>query len=232
MIIAVMQPYFLPYIGYFQLIKAVDLFIVCDNLQYVKQGWINRNRMLMNGHGRLFTLPLQKASSFADISGRSLAQSFSRDDLLRLFRVAYRKAPFFNETYPLLEAIIRDREQNLFHFVHGSLVTMCAHLGITTEIRMLSTVPIDHSLRRHEKLFALCDAVGADAYINAIGGTGYFSHADFAGRGIKLMYLKSRPLNYKQFADLFIPWLSIADVLMFNPQEAVRQAVSSNYDLV
>ena len=230
--VAVMQPYFLPYIGYFQLIGAVDQFILCDSLQYSRGGWINRNRMLMNGRARMFTLPLRKASGFSEISGRMIADGFDRDKLLHLFRVAYHRAPFFPGTDALLESILRNPEQNLFRFVHASIAAVCSHLGIATHLRMLSDIPIGHGLKRLERLFAVCDAVGADAYVNAIGGMSYFSQEAFAERGIRLSFLKPEPVAYEQSGGAFVPWLSIVDLLMFKGPEEVRELVSTGYDLV
>ena len=99
--LAIMQPYFLPYIGYFQLIAAADLFIIYDNIKYTKKGWINRNRMLLNGTDKLFSLPLKKDSDFLDIVGREISQDFNPDKLLNQFKGAYIGAPYFVEVYPL-----------------------------------------------------------------------------------------------------------------------------------
>src|SRR6186713_976477 len=133
--LAVMQPYFFPYIGYFQLIAAVDLFVVYDNIKYTKKGWINRNRLLQNGKDVMFSLPLQSDSDSLDVRERTLAPDFSRSKLLAQFQGAYRKAPYFAQTYPLVEQIVRHEDDNLFGFLHHSIVRTCAHLGIATEIR-------------------------------------------------------------------------------------------------
>lgn len=230
--VAVMQPYFLPYIGYFQLIGSVDMFVLCDNLQYAKRGWINRNRMLVNGTGRLFTLPLQRGSSFAAISGRTLAAGFDPAGLFHKFNVAYRRAPFYPETHELLETVLNSDERNLFGYVQQSIISLCAHLGIKTEFRVLSELPIDHAMNRNNKLFAICEAVGAKTYINTIGGMGYFPEEEFLRRGISLRFLKPGPVAYEQFGGEFVPWLSIVDCLMFNPHDEVRKLVSSHYDLI
>lgn len=230
--VAVMQPYFLPYIGYFQLIASVDMFVVCDNLQYAKQGWINRNRMLVNGTARLFSLPLQRGSSFAAISGRTLAAGFKPTELLERFHAAYRLAPFYPASRGLLATALDNDERNLFVYVQQSINFLCAHLGIRTEFRLLSELPIDHSLKRNSKLFSICEAVGAKTYVNAIGGMGYFSEEEFRHRGMALRFLKPRPMVYEQFGNAFVPWLSIVDCLMFNHQEEVRNMATAHYDLI
>ena len=96
--LAIMQPYFLPYIGYFQLIAAVDQFIVYDNIKYTKKGWINRNRLLQNGTDTVFSIPLSKDSDALDIRERQIAADFRRDKLLKQIAEAYRKAPYFGQT--------------------------------------------------------------------------------------------------------------------------------------
>ena len=112
--LAIMQPYFLPYIGYFQLIAAVDTFIIYDNVKYTKKGWINRNRLLLNGRDAMFSLPLKKDSDYFDIDKRELANEFNPNKLLNQIIGAYRHAPQFKETLPLIEKIIQIPEKNLF----------------------------------------------------------------------------------------------------------------------
>ncbi len=227
-----MQPYFLPYIGYFQLISSVDLFVVYDNIKYTKKGWINRNRMLQNGKDVMFSLPLKSDSDYLDVWERELAADFSRDKLLNQFKGAYRRAPYFAQAFPLIEQIVRHDEPNLFKFIHNSIVRTCEHLGITTEIRISSDIAIDHNLKNQEKVLALCEAVGASTYVNAIGGMELYSRAEFRTLDIELKFIESKPFKYAQFDNEFVPWLSIIDVLMFNPLDAIRECINSNYELI
>jgi hypothetical protein len=229
---AIMQPYFLPYIGYFQLIAAVDLFIVYDNAQYTKKGWINRNRVLRDGQAVLFSLPLKSDSDFLDICDRELSVSFVRDKLLNQLTSTYRRAPYFAQTVPLLERILRYADSNLFRFLEHSIIETCAHLDISTEIRRSSTVAIDHRLKGQDKVLALCEAVGASTYINAIGGTELYSRDVFQARDIELKFIRPMPFQYAQFGAGFVPWLSILDVLMFNSIDEARKAVRTNHELV
>lgn len=227
-----MQPYFLPYIGYFQLIAAVDLFVIYDNVKYTKKGWINRNRMLLNGSDVTFSLPLKKDSDSLHVVQRELAADFDRDKLLNKFYGAYVRAPYFSQTYPLLEKIVSCEDNNLFRYIHNSLINICAHLGIGTEIRISSEIDIDHGLKGQDKVIALCQTLGADTYINAIGGTELYVPEDFAAHGLKLNFIRSKPLVYPQFGAPFVPWLTIVDVMMFNPIDLVREHIRSHYDLV
>jgi len=230
--LAIMQPYFLPYIGYYQLISAVDVFVVYDNIKYTKKGWINRNRLLRNGADAVFSLPLKKGSDSLDVVQRELAADFDRGGLLNQFKGAYGRAPYFAQTFPLLERIVCFDDNNLFRYIRHSLVQMCAHLGIDTEIRISSDIDIDHSLKNQDKVLALCQAIGANVYINAIGGIDLYSQEEFKARDIELKFIKSSVFVYPQFGAAFVPWLSIIDVLMFNELGSVTGRLASNYELI
>ena len=227
-----MQPYFLPYIGYFQLIAAVDLFVIYDHIKYTKKGWINRNRYLLNGSEAMFSLPLRKGSDALDIVERELAADFDRGKLLGQFAGAYRRAPHFDQTFALMERIVRHPDDNLFGYIHHALTTVCAHLAVQTEIRVSSTLSFDNDLKGQDKVLAICEATGTRRYINSIGGTELYAKPDFAARGVELQFLKPRSFEYPQFGQPFVPWLSMVDVLMFNPVGAVRTCLDRNYDLV
>lgn len=227
-----MQPYFMPYIGYFQLIAAVDQFIVYDNIKFTKKGWINRNRMLLNGKDAMFSLPLKNDSDSLDVCERELAAEFNREKLLNQLKGAYRRAPYFEQTFPLLELIVRHEEKNLFAYLHHSLIKTCEHLDIKTQITVSSTVAIDHGLKNQDKVLALCKAVGAKTYMNAIGGMELYTKEAFQEKGLELKFIKSRPFEYAQLGETFVPWLSIIDVMMFNPPEAIKDCVNTNYDLI
>lgn len=227
-----MQPYFFPYIGYFQLIGAVDLFIVYDNIKYTKKGWINRNRMLQSGKDVMFSLPLRSDSDSLDVRERALASDFNRDKFLNQLRGAYSRAPEFAAVFPLVDRAVRHQDTNLFAYLHHALIRTCENLELTTPIRISSTVDIDHGLKNQDKVIALAKAVGATTYVNAIGGLDLYERETFQAQGLELQFIRSTPFEYRQFGDPFVPWLSIIDVLMFNPLEAVRECISRNYELI
>lgn len=227
-----MQPYFLPYLGYFQLIASVDAFIVYDNIKYVKGGWINRNRLYRDGEAKVFTVPLKAASDALDVRERELAPDFRRDKLLNQFQGAYRNAPEFARVFPLLERIVSFPEGNLFGYLNHSIASVCEFLRIDTPILISSSLDIDHSRKSQDKVIALCKAVGAHTYINAIGGVDLYSREDFEREGLKLQFIRMKPLNYVQFAGEFVPLLSIVDVLMFNALDKVRDWVSDHHELI
>lgn len=230
--LGIMQPYFLPYIGYFQLIASVDQFIMYDNIKYTKKGWINRNRMLVSNADAMFSLPLKKGSDSLNVVDRELMEDFDRNKLLNQFKGAYGRAPQFELTYPVLEQIVLYEEVNLFHYIHHSIVRLCMHLDINTEIRISSKICIDHDLKGQDKVLALCKDAGANTYINTIGGVELYDKTDFGIQGIDLQFIKARPFEYAQFGATFVPWLSIVDVLMFNPLNTVRACIYENYELI
>jgi hypothetical protein len=229
---AIMQPYFLPYIGYFQLIAEADVFVVYDNIKYTKKGWINRNRMLLNGTDVTFSLPLKNDSDSLDVVERELAADFNLDRLLNQLKGAYAQAPYFSQTFPLIERIVRYEERNLFRYIHHAIVSVCRHLGVTTEIRVASEIAIDHELKGQDKVIALCEALGADCYVNPIGGLKLYSKEDFRAHGIDLQFIQSKPFEYSQFDHAFVPWLSIVDVMMFNPVQAITAGALREFDLI
>jgi WbqC-like protein family len=230
--LAIMQPYFFPYVGYFQLIGAVDLFVVYDNIKYTKKGWINRNRLLQSGKDVMFSLPLKSGSDSLDVRDREIAPGFDRDSLLRQFAGAYRKAPHFAQTYELIERCVRYETANLFEFLHHSLVQTCRHLSIGTRVVASSDIAMDHELKSQDRVLATCLAVGATSYVNSIGGWDLYAGEAFRARGVELRFLQSKPFEYPQFDNTFVPWLSIVDVMMFNSREAVAHCLSHGFDLI
>lgn len=230
--IGIMQPYFFPYIGYFQLIQAVDQFIVYDNIKYTKKGWINRNRYLQNGADVLFSIPIKKDSDFLDVKDREVSADFKKDKLLNQIREAYRRSPYFEQAFSLVEKVVCGKEKNLFSYIHNSIMETCEYMGIDTEIVVSSHLQIDHSLQGSDKVIALCKCSKADVYINPIGGKELYSKDVFSAYGIELKFLKTRPLEYKQFNHEFVPWLSIIDIMMFNSKEKISESILNNYDLI
>lgn len=230
--VGIMQPYFLPYIGYFQLIAAVDLFIVYDNIKYTKKGWINRNRMLLNGADTNFSLPLKKDSDYLNVVNRELSSNFSRQKLLNQMSGAYIKAPQFNAVWPIIEKIVMYEDNNLFRYTYHSILEICKYLDISTKICPSSEVQIDHSLKSQDKVIGLCKSVNGDVYINPIGGIELYSKDIFKENALQLNFLRSKNIEYPQFGNDFLPGLSIIDVLMFNPKELISSDLLQACDLV
>jgi hypothetical protein len=228
-----MQPYFMPYIGYFQLINSVDKFVIYDNIQYTKKGWINRNRILANGKDQLITLPIKKDSDYLNVVERELSESWDKDKskMLNVIKASYNKAPYFQETFELISKCLNNPEANLFRFIYDSIVLINDHLEIKTPIVISSTIDADHTLKSQDKVLSLCKEQNADIYINSIGGVELYDKETFKQNNIKLNFIKSNPIQYKQFNNEFVSWLSIIDVLMFNSKEQIKEYLN-NYTLV
>jgi len=231
--VAIMQPYLFPYIGYFQLMNAVDEFIIYDNIQFTKKGWINRNRILVNGVDAYITLPLKKDSDYLNIKDRFLSDEWPNERKKTLNRIteSYRKAPQFNFVYPIIESILMYEERNLFSFIFNSIKEINQYLDIKTPLIISSSIPINHDLKAENKVIELCKARKATTYINPIGGVELYSKEDFKNEGLELQFLKANNITYPQFKNDFVPFLSIIDVMMFNPKEAVTEYITSAYSM-
>ena len=219
MTLGIMQPYFFPYIGYWQLMGAVDLYVLCDNFQYTRKGWIRRNRILLDGTDRLISLPLRKGSYYVDISDKYLSEDSAQDmeTLLNQIQAAYAKAPQFDAVFPFLRECLCCEEDNLFRFLLHTIRKVEEYLGIDTEIIPSSGIQMDHSLKKQDRVIEMCRVMGASTYINSIGGAELYDKQEFQRNGVELKFLKrDDDIEYRQFGDHFLPDLSIIDVMMFN----------------
>lgn len=216
--IAIMQPYFLAHLEYYQLINAVDKFVIYDNIEFSKKAWFNRNRILLNGKDKLFTIPLKSDSDFLNVNERYLADSHNKEKnkITQWIKSTYKKAPFYEENIQLIEGVFYKDNRNLFEFIYFSVNNICDLLKIKTEIIKSSKLKIDHSLKSEDKVLAICDFLNANIYINAIGGKKLYRKEKFRQNSIDLKFIRSKRIEYKQFENTFIPFLSIIDVLMFN----------------
>lgn len=229
--LGIMQPYFLPYIGYWQLLNAVDRYVIYDNIKYTT-GWINRNRLLLNGKDDMFSIPIKKDSDYLDIVERRVSESFDKPKLLRRVSNSYNKAPYFSDAFPVIEKIIEFTSDNLFIYILESIKEICNYLLIDhSKLIISSTISIDHTLKAEHKVLALCKELNADEYINAIGGMSLYDKNTFSDQNINLKFLRAFPSEYKQFNHEFVPFLSILDVMMFNPVERIRQMLAE-YELL
>ena len=231
--LAIMQPYIFPYIGYFQLINSVDEFIIYDNIQFTKKGWINRNRILANGKDQLITIPLKKDSDYLDIVERELSESWEKDKnkILNVIKSSYSKAPYFQEASNIIIECLNNPERNLFKFIYDSIVLINEYLEIKTPIVISSSINANHALKSQDKVLSLCKAQKADVYINSIGGVKLYNKEIFRNNEIELNFIKSNPIEYKQFKNEFVPWLSIIDVLMFNSKDTIKNYLNE-YTLI
>lgn len=216
-----MQPYLFPYLGYYQLIKAVDTFVIYDDVNFIKQGWINRNRILLNGTDFMFNIILKGASSFKKIN--EIEVVCNNHKLIATIEQAYRKAPYFNEVYPLLTNILLFKETNLAKYLTNALQATIAYLGINVSILVSSEIEKNKLMKGEDKVIDICKQLMATNYINTLGGQALYSKEKFADYDLILNFIKPKPVVYPQFKNKFVQWLSIIDVMMFNSPETISE---------
>ncbi|MCW1147857.1 WbqC family protein [Flavobacterium sp. TH16-21] len=225
--VSIMQPYFFPYIGYFQLIANSDVFVIYDDVNFIKKGWINRNTILVNNTPYLFSIPLQNVSQNKLINEIFISDLDKwKTDLLKTISLSYKKAPFYQDVYPLIEKIISFDELNLALYIQNSLQNLCEYLNLNTKLVMSSEIVKNNDLRGENKIIDICIQLGANQYINAIGGIELYIQDNFQVKNIDLKFIKSENIIYKQFKNEFKPWLSIIDVIMFNSLEDTRMLLN------
>ena len=229
MTLGIMQPYFMPYIGYWQLMAAVDTYVVYDDVNYIKGGWVSRNNILLNGQKHMFTITLNGASPnklFNEITIKDDFKKFSR-----LIESAYRKAPYYAEVSALLNKIYNYEDKSLGAFMMNSFQVVLDYLEIDTKLILSSTIEKDNSLRGKDKVKHICHLLGANTYYNAIGGQELYDKNDFKADGIDLYFVQTNLTPYAQLGNEFVLGLSMIDVLMFNSPTEVKQLLT-NYKLV
>ncbi|MBL0049437.1 MAG: WbqC family protein [Bacteroidetes bacterium] len=230
--LAVMQPYLFPYIGYFQLIGAVDKFVVYDDVNFIKKGWINRNNILINNQANLFSIPLKEASQNKLINEIYISEDEKwRSTFLKTIAQAYKKAPYFEPVYALIEEIITAEVSKISDLIVASLSRLNTYMGITTILVESAVIYEAAHLKGQERILEICKKEKAAQYINPIGGQELYSKDLFKENGIALNFIKTQPIQYAQFGKEFIPWLSIIDVLMFNNKEQIK-VMLNQYELI
>lgn len=230
MILAGNQPYFLPYLAWWQLIKASDLFLISDDYNFIRSGWICRNRILVDGKPLFFRIEVKKRSSYKLIKNMEILP-IKVGKKLKTLEFAYHKAPYFDNGIALAERILRYPETNLADFLENSIKEVCAFLNITTPLKRSSELVGNALYKREERIYDACRRMGADTYINAIGGMKLYDTAEFRKHGITLKFLKSGLPEYKQFREPFVERLSILDAIMFNSHEALQKMLD-DYTLI
>jgi len=233
--IAIMQPYMFPYIGYWQLMNEVDLFVIYDDVNFIKRGWINRNNILENGEASLFSMPLSGASQNKKINEipffelRKWSHKF-----LNQLKKSYAKAPYFKEIEELLQEIFNENYTESISIVdlfikHVELIAQ--YLEIDIQLSTSSKAFNNSMLKGQSRIIDICSLVSAQKYINPIGGKELYTTEAFEEENIELSFMQSKPFEYKQFDNEFVPWLSILDVLMFNSKEEVKHQLNQ-FELV
>jgi len=203
--IAIMQPYLFPYIGYWQLINAVDEFVLLDDVNYIMRGYINRNSILIHEKPFLFSIPIHNA---------------------------YKKAAQFEKVMPLIQEIVNNPEEDLTEYIYYQIFKINEYLHINTVLKKSSQIKKNNQLKAQDRIIDICKIEKADIYINPQGGRKLYNSENFKQQNIQLYFLDSRrdEIKYNQLSKEFVPSLSIIDVLMNASGEEIKKLLEK-YDL-
>jgi len=227
---AIMQPYLLPYLGYYQLVNAVDIFVFYDDVHFITKGYINRNAILVNGNSFTFTVPLSKASQNVLIKDVAVHQKDYAKwwaKFKKTLTQSYISAPFFDDTMCLMENIFQDPSNSIAVLAEKSIRTISDYLDFSTVFKKSSEVSYDRNAAGEKKIMELCAIFGADTYINPIGGKELYTSTSFKKKDMELLFLKSRNVTYPQKTEKFTPSLSIIDVLMHNNKAEILELIEA-----
>ncbi|MEX0609593.1 MAG: WbqC family protein [Balneolaceae bacterium] len=231
--IAVMQPYFFPYIGYFQLIEAVDEFVFYDDVNYIKSGWINRNKILINGQGKLITIPCSNASQnklILEVKHNLNEREIGK--LLKKIKYTYSKAPYFEAVYGLVESVLDPDTELISEIAIESILKTAEYLNVKVSFIRSSEYFDNQSLDAADRLIEISKKRNFDTYINSIGGQELYDKEYFNKHGLDLFFLEPNINTYKQFNTEFVGGLSILDVMMFESPEKIKEEFLNNYKLI
>lgn len=253
--LSIMQPYFFPYIGYFQGINAVDKYILYENLDYIKDGWMHRNRILVKHREPTFiTVNLQQKSINKKIYEMKLDSRINwKQDIIKSIFFNYKGSKYFEEFFPIVELIVLAQYDNLHDYNCNCIKSICDFLEINTQIQTNNTIylELEELLENNEfkkynfnpvlrktcptkktaRVLEICINENANIFINAIGGIDLYKKEEFDQYGVKLYFINSLPYEYKQFSNTFFSNLSIIDVLMHCGREKTIRLLD-NYTLI
>jgi len=231
--IAIMQPYIFPYLGYFQLIEAVNTFVFYDDVNFIKRGWINRNRILLGGKEHMFTVPLIKASQNKLINETKVQKNSNWiAPFLTTLKQAYHKAAYYDDTMALVESIVNAPHVTIADLAINSVIKISDHIKLTRIFELSSIQYFDtKGESKADRLISITLKNGCNHYINPAGGIELYDKAYFLDKGVKLSFIENELVPYSQFNyDTFLG-LSIIDILMFNSTEKIREMLK-NYKLI
>lgn len=222
--LAVMQPYFFPYLGYFQLIEESDLFVIYDDVNFITRGWINRNRILINGSAAYITIPCKNSSQNRLICDTDHAlNDKNRGKLVRKIELSYKNAPYFENVFPIVKDVIYLDTPGISELAIASISKTMNYLKMSGSAKVSSSAYENQQLIGVDRIMDICKQENAKTYINAIGGKMLYNRQTFFDKGIELKFLKPSFSKYEQFNSTFVSGLSIIDVMMFNSISAVQK---------
>jgi len=227
--LAIMQPYLFPYMGYFQLLAAADVFVFYDDVNFIKGGWIQRNYILSQEKRLLFSIPLKKSSSNKNINEIQIDSRLYghwKKKFLKTLEQNYKKAPHFNAVYPMVENLLKGNYRNISEMAANSITVVKKYLNLEVELKFSSNLVKNNSKKGETKVIEICKTLNISKYINPYGGKSLYDKEYFSKNSVELSFIKSKEIKYKQFGKEFEPNLSIIDVLMFNSKEEVKEMLN------
>ena len=230
--VAIMQPYLFPYLGYLQLMQAVDEFVFFDTAQFIRRGWIHRNRILFHGKAHTFTVPVTKCARDTLIRDVLWSGDLSvRTKLLQTIKQAYKNAPYFHVVLPWIERTLSSTESSVPKLIEMHFIELYNYLGLEVNFYLASSRRWTDAFGASQRILSMCQDLNATRYINPINGRHLYSASEFAVKGIKLQFLEMAAVEYPQMGMEFISHLSMIDVLMMNgPKEVLR--LLRNYQII
>lgn len=232
--VALMQPYFFPYLGYFQLIHAVDEFVIFDQAQYIRRGWINRNRILNAQKESIYIhIPVEKAPRETKIKHILINHSSNWKENIFYQLHYYHKAPNYAFVMDFLDECFDSGMTSISELNTILLKKVCELLAIDTKITVLSKEfpMITEATEADEWGIQVAKALKATTYINAIGGIDFYNEQKYCANNLAIQFIQPNLKSYKQYNHIFIPGLSIIDVLMFNDLNEIKMMLDS-YELI
>lgn len=240
-ILAINQPYFFPYLGYFSLILYSDIFVLYDNIEYSKRGWTNRNRILSHGRPLKLSLPLRSAPDSTWISRREIASEFTLEKFFRILEGAYRKAPHWKQLEEFIAELQIPANRSLFDFLAESISSLCQLFEIKTPILRYSDINSNSAdVVGEERIFVISEALGAKRYVNLPGGREIYTPDSFRKRGLTLEFLDHIPREYPQIVPSvvetlrpqFFDRLSVLDVIANIGIDETASRIQSDFRIV
>ncbi len=228
--VAIMQPYFFPYLGYMQLVSAVDKFVFFDDVNFIKKGWIHRNRIRDKAGEVAFSVPLRKASQNNLIKDQALSDSYAdwTSGWLKTLTHCYQKAPRYEEALGLVKKVLSPPIDSISDLAQRSVESVCAYTNLTTEFTRSSDLQYDRTGSGQDKILSICQNLGATSYFNPFNGRELYDPGVFSNAGIELYFMPQTNVNYLQFSsEDFIPNLSVIDALMFVEVEELANFINA-----
>jgi len=231
--ISVMQPYVFPYLGYFHLIEASDLFVFYDDVNFIKRGWINRNRILLNGKDFLFTIPIEKVSQNKLIKDtKPIIDEKWKRIFFKNLEFAYKKAPYYKKVIAIIESTFNMDYIDITDLCVNSIDVVYSYLGKKLNyVKSSRLAPETKDMEKADRLIAVTKKAGYVKYVNAVGGQTLYNKTNFKEKGVELYFVKSNLREYKQFRSEFVKGLSIIDILMLNDKNTVKEYLN-DYELI